>query len=205
VTNCPTSRSWFPAAFRPNLADDLQRGKLDVAFLRREPKPDLEYRLVRKEPLVVILPDQHPLVRQEAIHPRDLKDQTFIGISDVAPVLRASIWGYVRRSGVQIAPTLEVDNFAMAISLVMTTGGLAILPASVEGYLPPTITSRRLAGEQPTVDLVLGYRKSNASPLLKTFLSRIDGLANQIYKSDPSRAVERHESHPQKPGLASMA
>src|SRR5580658_9017737 len=28
------------------LADDLQRGKLDIAFLRREQKPDLEYRLV---------------------------------------------------------------------------------------------------------------------------------------------------------------
>src|ERR1700720_2499785 len=28
------------------LADDLQRGKLDIAFLRREQKSDLEYQLV---------------------------------------------------------------------------------------------------------------------------------------------------------------
>jgi LysR family hca operon transcriptional activator len=34
------------------LADDLQRGKLDIAFLRPEQKPDLEYKFVAKEPLV---------------------------------------------------------------------------------------------------------------------------------------------------------
>jgi LysR family hca operon transcriptional activator len=49
------------SGFSTNLADDLQRGKLDVAFMRTEPKPDLEYLLVRKEPLVVILPSDHPL------------------------------------------------------------------------------------------------------------------------------------------------
>jgi LysR family hca operon transcriptional activator len=36
--------------------------------------------------------------------------------------------------------------------------------------------SRRLKGEQPTVDLMIGYRKDNASPILKTFLSRVDAL-----------------------------
>jgi LysR family transcriptional regulator, hca operon transcriptional activator len=30
----------------PMLADDLQRGRLDIAFLRREQTPDLEYQLV---------------------------------------------------------------------------------------------------------------------------------------------------------------
>ena len=43
------------------LADELQRGKLDLAFLRREQKPDLKYKLVAEEPLVVILPSDHPL------------------------------------------------------------------------------------------------------------------------------------------------
>jgi DNA-binding transcriptional LysR family regulator len=38
------------------LADDLERGKLDIAFLRREQKPDLVYRLVATEPLLVFLP-----------------------------------------------------------------------------------------------------------------------------------------------------
>jgi LysR family hca operon transcriptional activator len=39
-----------------------------------------------------------------------------------------------------------------------------------------SIASRRLKGEEPTLDLMIGYRKGNSSPILKTFLSRIDGL-----------------------------
>src|ERR1700682_780700 len=66
------------------LADDLQRGKLDIAFLRREQKPDLEYKIVAKEPLVVYLPSDHPLAEHKAIDPHDLADQTFIGISEIA-------------------------------------------------------------------------------------------------------------------------
>jgi LysR family transcriptional regulator, hca operon transcriptional activator len=177
------------SGFSTNLADDLQRGKLDVAFLRAEPKPDLEYRLLRKEPLVVVLPSRHPLAASKAIDPRDLRDNVFIGISDVAPVLRASIREYLKRSGIEIVPALEVNNFAMAMSLVASTGGLAMQPASIEGYLPGSIVSRPLSGTQPTVDLVLGYHKANASPLLKTFLSKIDAIACQIYQ--PARAEDQ--------------
>src|SRR3984885_1633937 len=114
------------SGFSTDLADDLQRGKLDVAFLRAEPKPDLEYRLLRKEPLLVVLPAQHPLAATEAIDPPVLKDKILIGISDVAPVLRAAIRDYLKRSGIEIVPSLEVDNFAMAMSLVGSTGGLAM-------------------------------------------------------------------------------
>jgi LysR family hca operon transcriptional activator len=169
------------SGFSTNLADDLERGKLDVAFLRTEQRPDLEYKLVRKEPLVVILPSDHPLAGNQAIDPHDLSGETFIGISDVAPVLRATIKNYLKRSGVEIVPTLEVDNFAMAMSLVTSTRGMALLPASIEGYLPWSITSRPLAGERPTVDLVVGYHRANASPILKKFLSGIDDLTARIY------------------------
>jgi LysR family hca operon transcriptional activator len=179
------------SGFSTNLADDLQRGKIDVAFLRTEPKPDLQYRLVRKEPLVVILPSDHPLAENQAIDPRDLSGETFIGISDVAPVLRAAIKDYLKRSGVEIVPTLEIDNFAMAMSLVTSRRGAALLPVSIEGYLPWSITSRPLAGEQPTVDLVVGYHKANSSPILKKFLSGIDDLSTRIYskaRADSARA-----------------
>jgi LysR family transcriptional regulator, hca operon transcriptional activator len=67
----------------------------------------------------------------------------------------------------------------MAMSLVTSERGVALLPISIEDYLPPSIVSRRLKGEQPTVDLMIGYRKENPSAILKTFLSRIDGLKGQ--------------------------
>jgi LysR family transcriptional regulator, hca operon transcriptional activator len=161
------------------LADDLQRGTLDIAFLRREQRPDLEYKIVEKEPLVVILPSDHPLARHKAIDPHDLVGETFIGISEIPRVLRAVINAYLKRTGIELAPHLEVDNFAMAISLVASTRGVALLPASAENFLTRSVVVRPLKGETPTIDLVVGYHKANTSPILKAFLSKIDDLTTR--------------------------
>ncbi|HUC49256.1 MAG TPA: LysR family transcriptional regulator [Xanthobacteraceae bacterium] len=159
------------------LADELQRGRLDIAFMRPEPKPDLEFKLVAKEPLVIVLPSDHRLAPREAIEPRDLVGETFIGISEVPRVLRAVIHDYFKRAGIDIVPSLEIDNYAMAISLVASTRGVALLPASAENFVPWSVVTRPIAGEVPTIDIVVGYHRANSSPLLKRFLSRIDDLA----------------------------
>jgi LysR family hca operon transcriptional activator len=168
------------------LADDLQRGKLDIAFLRREQKPDLEYKLAAREPLVVFLPSDHPFAARDAIDPHDLVGETFIGISSVPRVLRAVVDDYLKRCGIEIVPHLEIDNFAMAISLVASTRSVALLPVSAENFLKWSVVSRPLKGEAPTIDLVIGYHKANTSPILKTFLSRIDDLIARI-SSEGSR------------------
>jgi LysR family transcriptional regulator, hca operon transcriptional activator len=167
------------SGFSVTLAEDLKQGRVDIAFLRHEPDPDLAFKLVLKEPLVAILPRAHRLAARRTVDPRDLAGETFIGISEIPRVLRGAVNSYLKRAGVEVAPRFEIDNFAMAMSLVTSERGVALLPISVEDYLPPSIVSRRLEGEQPTVDLMIGYRKENPSPILKTFLSRIDGLKGQ--------------------------
>jgi LysR family hca operon transcriptional activator len=160
----------------PQLAEDLQRGKLDVAFLRREPQPDLEYRTVTKERLVVILPRDHRLTARKSIDPRDLVGETYIGFSDVPHVLRGIVNRYLRKCGVTLKPAHEIDHFGMGISLVASTGGVAILPAYAENFLASSVVSRPLKGEAPTIDLVIGHHRENTSPVLKVFLSRVDDL-----------------------------
>ncbi len=169
------------SGFSTDLADEVQRGKLDVAFLRCEPKPDLDYRLVTKEPLIAVLPANHPLAALNAIEPHRLAEQTFIGITEVAPVLRAATYGYLKREGLDLTPSYEIDNYMMAVSIVTRTRGIVLLPASARSYLPGGLTSRMLAGEQPTVDLMLGYHRANRSAMLEKFLSRIDDLSARIY------------------------
>ena len=169
--------------YSPLLADGLSKGKIDAAFLRRERGvPDLAFRLLVKEPLMVVLPRDHRLAALKSIGPRDLVSETFVTVSDTAPVLRMVIDNYLKRSGINIKPTHEVDNLAMAMSLIASTGGVGLLPAYAQNFLLSSVTSRPLKGNAPTVDLVLGYKKSNQSPILKLLLSRLDELVARVSK-----------------------
>ncbi len=163
--------------YSPLLADGLSKGKIDAAFLRRETGvPDLAFRILVKEPLMVILPSAHRLAALKAISPKDLSGETFVIVSNTAPVLRAVIDKYLKRSGIDVTPAHEADHLAMGMSLIASTGGVGLLPAYAQNFLPSSVTSRPLKGDAPTVDLVLGYKKSNQSPVLKLLLSRLDEL-----------------------------
>ena len=166
--------------FSTTLAADLVQGTLDVAFLRREPNPELEFQTVMKEKLVAILPRNHRLASRKTIDARELEQEVFIGISRVPQVLRGVVTGYLKRIGVDIKPRFEIDNFPMAISLVESANGIAILPASIEAFLPKSVVSRRLRGEQPLVDLMIGYRQGSRSPILQMFLSKLPQLIAEV-------------------------
>jgi LysR family transcriptional regulator, hca operon transcriptional activator len=162
--------------YSPDLAEALVRGRLDLAFLRVEAGYDLAYHVVEHEPLIVLMPSDHRLTARQAIHPRELVGEIFIAGSNKAGVLRAVTEDYLQRSGVDIKVDHGVDNMAMAMSLVASTRGLALMPAYAKNLLPWSVVSRPLEGEAPTIDLAVGYSKSNTSPILKLFLSRLDEL-----------------------------
>ncbi|HEY4443134.1 MAG TPA: LysR family transcriptional regulator [Steroidobacteraceae bacterium] len=165
----------------PDLADGLMRGRLDAAFLRREKNStDLVFRTVATEPLVVVMPSDHRLAAQDAISPKDIRGETFISVSMTAPALRVVIDNYLRKCGLDLKPDHEVDNLAMAMSLVASTRGIALLPTYARNFLPWSVISRPLKGEAPTIDLVLGYSTANTSPILKLFLSRVDDLVGRV-------------------------
>src|ERR1700739_2918953 len=126
--------SWMPEALRilrdelpnvdvmissqysPLLAKALTNGKIDAAFLRREKgMPELAYRVLAREPLVVILPSDHRLAALKAISPRDLVGETFVNVSDTAPVLRVVIDNFLKRSGINIKPAYEADHLSMGM------------------------------------------------------------------------------------------
>jgi DNA-binding transcriptional LysR family regulator len=74
--------------YSPLLAEGLSKGKIDAAFLRKERAlPDLEFRLLVKEPLVVILPSDHRLA--PCAHSRGMVGQA--PTSRVAPPRGAAL------------------------------------------------------------------------------------------------------------------
>src|SRR6202049_727593 len=102
--------------YSPQLANALLKGTVDAAFLRREKgMPELAFRPLVKEPLMVVLPSDHRLAALKAISPGDLVGETFVSVANTAPVLRGVIDDYLKRSGINITPDHEVDHVVMGV------------------------------------------------------------------------------------------
>lgn len=162
--------------FSPAVAEAVQRGEIDLGFSRVEPQPDVTYEVIASEPIVAILAGDHTLAGRSEIDPIELGEFPFIGYTDTPHVLRGIVERYLRECGVSVSSSHFLDGFATGISLVASTGGLTLLPAYVEKLLPRSVVSRPLAGPTPVIEIAVGYRKDNPSPVLHDFLRSIDWL-----------------------------
>ena len=166
--------------YSPVLAEGLTRGKLDLAFMRREAGiPDLDFRVVAQEALVVVLPSDHRFAKHDRVDLAKLEETPFVNVSETAPELRKVIDSYIRAARLPIATVHEADNIVMAVSLVASTRGFALLPGYIKNFLPWSVVSRPIKGKPPTIDLVVGYHKANASPILAKFVSRLGDLSKR--------------------------
>lgn len=173
----------FLSLASPELALALMRGKVDVAFMRREAQfAGLTYKLLTREPLLVVMPKEHRLAASKWVQPKELVREIFIRPAPAAPVLRGVIDDYAKRSGITLTAAYEGENLPAIMSLVASTGGLALCPFYAKDNLTPKVVVRPLQGEAPTIDLVIGYSRSNTSALLKRFLGRANELAASLQK-----------------------
>jgi LysR family hca operon transcriptional activator len=168
----------------PQLAAALSQGRIDVAFLRKEDgSPDLDFTLLIEEPIEIFLPADHRLAAQSTVKVNEIVGEVFLSVSGAAlslsgkpPALRRTIDRYLKENGIEIKPSHEVDNLGAVMSLIPSTGGVALLPAYAKTFLPGSVITRPLQGCTPKIDLSVGYRKTNTSPILKLFLSRLSEL-----------------------------
>jgi LysR family transcriptional regulator, hca operon transcriptional activator len=118
------------------------------------------------------MPSDHRLARLHCVDVRQLANDVFIGASSIAEPMREAIEAYLAANKLDLEPAHRVHNLTMAMSLIASTPGIALLSAYAEKLLPWSVTSRPLQGEAPTIVLVIGYNRLNTSPTLSTFLGR---------------------------------
>jgi LysR family hca operon transcriptional activator len=165
----------------PELAAGLMRGAVDVAFMRREQStPGLAFESLAHEPLVVLVPASHRLARSKAIRPQELEREIYISPARLAPVLQAVIDAYAKKVCITLNPEYDAENLSAAMSLVASTGGVTLFPRYVQNILTRSVVARPLRGEPPTIELVMGYNKSNTSPVLKRLLSHAGELVERV-------------------------
>jgi len=175
----------------PDLALALMRGKLDVAFLRPETQSvGVSFKFLAKEPLIAVLPADHRLTSRKKIRPQDLARETYVSSARISPVLQSVIQDYASNVGITLKAEYEGEGLPSAMSHVVSTGGITLIPLYAQNMLTPNVVARALEGVPPTIDLTLGYNDSNSSPLLRRFLSRSDELVANVQNQSIIRYAE---------------
>jgi LysR family transcriptional regulator, hca operon transcriptional activator len=156
----------------------LKKGEIDIAFTRQNlQSEEIESKFVLREPLILLLPKDHPLAKYDRIPVKALNGVDFIIPSpEQSLTLHNTIMDFARINNIEFNIVQKADNILFNINTIGMGLGCTILP----GYIAPLSSSnsviRPLDVELPFIDLYASYRRStNAQSVVKfmELLSRV--------------------------------
>lgn len=110
----------------------LSEGTLDLGLMRNTQLPvNLTWQVIRREPLMAMVPRSHPLAQQESVSLHALAQEPFVFFDPhVGTGLYDDILGLMREFNLTPTITQEVGEAMTIIGLVAAGLGVSILPAS---------------------------------------------------------------------------
>ncbi|HYJ18236.1 MAG TPA: LysR family transcriptional regulator [Burkholderiales bacterium] len=152
---------------------DLVAGRLDVGFLLPPvAEPALESVAILREPLIVALPEKHPLAMKPGkLALEKLKDAPFILFPRPnAPGLYDDVVSCCKAAG--FSPRVEQEAIQMQtiISLVSAELGVALIPASLTNLRRTGVVYKALRQQSPLTEIHLAWRRGDELPALRVFV-----------------------------------
>ena len=163
----------------------LKKGELDITFTRHNFHSDeIESQFVLREPLIFLLPKDHPLAKYERIPVKALNGIDFIiPAVEQSQTLHHTILEFAKAQNIEFNIVQKADNILININSIGMGLGCTILP----GYIAPLTMSntviRPLEVALPYLDLYVSYRKNNSSLAVNKFLE----LLTRVFYLDINR------------------
>ncbi|EMC4280361.1 LysR substrate-binding domain-containing protein, partial [Cronobacter sakazakii] len=170
----------------------LTEGRLDVGLMRNTPLPEtLAWQLVLREPLLALIPCDHPLAAREAVSISELAGEPFVFFDPhVGTGLYDDILGLLHRYGVQPRITQEVGEAMTIIGLVAAGLGVSILPASFHRVRLEEMRWVKLREPDAISEMWLVWaRHQEQSAAAQRFISLLNGAAQW-----PETAADLHKN-----------
>jgi LysR family hca operon transcriptional activator len=171
----PQTELTVHSAPSPELEQALLTGGMDMAFLRlNESAAGITFLPVAEETLFALMPAAHRFASLDAVPTEALAEEKLVSFSRrYAPALRNVIDTFLESAGIRATPVHEAETLPMVVSMILSTGGVSMLPEYMAKLLPASVVGRPLAGMAPTISLALGYFAGNTSPLLQRVLAHM--------------------------------
>jgi DNA-binding transcriptional LysR family regulator len=158
----------------------LQEGHVHVGFLHL-PVDDSHLTLepIKREPLWLALPKDHPLAKHKRVKLLSLAQQPFIMFARRSnPGLHDVITAACRNASFSLDVVHEVDNSIAAMTLVSAGLGLAFCSPSWR-QLWPDVAFRPFSDVVPSLEYAVAYRRGAQSPPLDAFLKVVRQISRQ--------------------------
>jgi DNA-binding transcriptional LysR family regulator len=125
---------------------------------------------VAQEPLVLALPESHPLARRKALRLQDVWAQPLVTFPRrIVPSLFDAIFGMYHDAGKLPVVAQEAIQMQTIVNLVSAGLGVAWVPASVQQFQRPGVVYRQVQGAVPGCETSLVWQRS--SPALERFIA----------------------------------
>jgi len=152
----------------------LRSGCLDIALIGHAcPSLGDEFALavIHEIPVQVVLPETHPLAREERIPLVALKQEPFIGYDEQTfPGRNEFVASVCAEAGFTPRFVKTADGLATALTLVGSGAGVALMPEEVNDLPHPHAVFRPLKPGALNVAFCAATRKDEARPLVATML-----------------------------------
>lgn len=164
----------------------IKKGELDVSFTRHNfHNEEIESKFVLREPLIFLLPQDHPLAKYERIPVKALNGIDFIiPAAEQSETLHNIILDFAKQHNIEFNIVQKADNILFNINSIGMGLGCTILP----GYIAPLTMSntviRPLDVELPYLDLYVSYRKNTNSIAITKFME----LLTKVFYLDITRS-----------------
>jgi DNA-binding transcriptional LysR family regulator len=167
----------------------LLDGTLDLGLLRPPVhERELATEVLHSEPLLAVLPENHPLADAEAVPLERLEGEPFVTYpSHFRSVVHDAVEDACEAHGFQPVAAHEVAETATLVSFVAAGLGVSLVPASVRNMTVEGAVYRPLLDDATRVELAAAWRRDDDRPVLERALDVIRrGLAGHDRTSTSS-------------------
>lgn len=160
----------------------LHDKQIDAGFLYLPiDETGLDVRSVLREPLVVALPDTHPLATETQVEMRQLADEPFIlPPQHHVPACYGHIMEACRQAGF-FPKAVQKDVWLMQTIVGLVAGGLgvALVPASLKNLRRSGVAYKEIEDLSLAVEMGIVWRRDDVSAVLQAFLEVVKETASQ--------------------------
>lgn len=162
----------------PAMERGLLEHTLDAAILRPPvSSPEIDFRIINREPLVVALPAHSPLASDRPLSMVELTEQRFVTYPPESVMYRMTA-DLCREAGFQHRVSQMAQETSTILSFVAAGGGVALMPASVRSVQLRGVRYRELE-DSPHAELAIAWRREDRSVLLSNFIQLVIELADE--------------------------